>query len=264
MLRNKVNRKLSSIQAQKEKTKTMFKVSGQTALSLVCFFILIMGVYFFYQYLLKSSFFYLKEIAISPTTRVSHTQVLQLAHIAPHVNIISLNLKDVEKRIYENPWIKEVKLFRILPHKIKINLQEKEVFALLQKEKKLYYIEKSGELIKEAKKEEGLDFPIITSTSRDQEEVNYYQKALWLLEKAESLQYLNVKKISEIHLEESKGLTVYLLPHSTRVKMGSQNLEKKITRVEKVLDDLSQKHILAREIDLNFSKKVVVKTLKKS
>ncbi len=258
-----VNRRLGDSKERRAKLFKILKTSGAAAGALLCFFVVLLGLYFSYQQLLKSSFFALKEINTSKLLKINHEEILELAEVELGVSILSLNLGEIEKKIFQNPWVKKVQLFRMLPNKIRIEILEKNVLAIMKKDGKLFYIEPNGEVIKEVTSQEGLDFPIITSSSTGQEEAMFFELALLLLSDVKPYTFFDVKKVSEIHLKAGKGLEIYTLPYGTKIKIGSQDLDKKLDRLEKVLADLTKKQVLAREIDLNFSKKVVVKTLKK-
>ncbi|MBI2026814.1 MAG: FtsQ-type POTRA domain-containing protein [Deltaproteobacteria bacterium] len=260
----KKNKKVKSIEEQKKRRRRIFKTCIATAGASFIFFVFISFFYFGYHFIITTPLFSLESIEINKIQKVSRETVLELAGLTPTVNILSLNLKEVETKILQNPWVLKVEIYRILPHKLKVQIEEKKILSVLKKGKELYYIDLRGEMIKKVASEEGLNYPVITSSASGEEEMQYFEKALWLLKNTSQSFYLNASKISEIHLQESKGLMVVSLPHSTRIKLGIDDFVKKLTRLEKVCEDLQKRNIIASEIDLNFKKNVVVKVRKRS
>jgi len=261
--RKKGNLRLSDRKEKKQKIKKIFKTALSLSACIVTFLLFVSFISYVYGFILKAPFFELQDIWVSSTTKVTAEDILKIAQIMPKANILSLDLRSIEKKVLTNPWVKSVEIFRRLPHKIKIQLQEKDILALRNVAGNLYYIEPDGSIIAGVASKEGLNFTVITSSCTGEEESVFFDQALALLKSVKENQYFKSDKISEIHLQSSQGLVAYYLPYGTRIKLGSQNLKTKVERLEKVLADLSQKNIAAREIDLNFSKKVVVKILKK-
>ena len=263
-MRKRTRNKKINREEEKNRRYKILKTCLSTALASFVFSLVISLFYFGYHFMITTKLFSLESIEMNELHKTTRDEIIQQAGIAPSSNILSLNLKDIEKKILQNPWVLKVEIYRMLPQKLTIRIQEKTVLSLLKKGKDLFYIDSEGEIIKRASTKEGLNYPVITSLLSGEEETQYFEKALWLLQNTSQSKYLNISKISEILLQESKGLIVINLPHATRIKLGSDDFVKKLTRLEKVFDDLEKRNIIAAEIDLNFKKNVVVKLRKKT
>ncbi|KUG03566.1 cell division protein ftsq [hydrocarbon metagenome] len=93
----------------------------------ILFFITLICVFFF----LYSSFFYIDTISVSGNERVEESEVLKLSGVTKGTNIFKLDNRLCARAVETHPIIKTAQITRQLPREIKINIVEREMWAVM-------------------------------------------------------------------------------------------------------------------------------------
>ena len=125
--------------ARIKKVKTIRKLLNWTILLAIIIGILV--------FLCRSETFKICNIEITGNNQISQETILQLSEIHLEENIFLSNTIKAKEKISENPYIKEVKIKKILPDKIKIEVVEKEKAFMLQINENFAYIDKNGDIL---------------------------------------------------------------------------------------------------------------------
>ena len=225
---------------------------------------------FSYDFLTQCDYFKAKGLVVIGTHRLTQDQVLQQANIANGVNIFSVNLSKVRKRLLANSWIEDAEVRRELPTGINIRIKEQEPFAVLDLGRK-FIINAHGEIFKEMDKEDHCTLPIINglefSDINVKGEIRSIQfdavmKILGLGQKTESV--LPYSLIKKIHVDREIGLTIYAFDHIREIKIGYNNYPDKFAMLKDVLFYLEKNGGFSRleSIDLNNLNRIVVNPAK--
>ena len=83
-----------------------------------------------HRYALTTPRFAIKKLDVEGSRRLTDEQVATLAGVKPGDNIFKLDTAAAERRVLEDPWIKEVKIARELPSTLKVELSEREATAI--------------------------------------------------------------------------------------------------------------------------------------
>ena len=225
---------------------------------------------FSYDFLTQCDYFKAEELMVNGTHRLTQNQVLQQANIATGVNIFSVNLSKVRKRLLANSWIEDAEVRRELPTGINIRIKEQEPLAVLDLGRK-FIINAHGEIFKEMDKEDHCTLPIINglefSDINVKGEIRSIQfdavmKILGLGQKTESV--LPYSLIKKIHVDREIGLTIYAFDHIREIKIGYNNYPDKFAMLKDVLFYLEKNGGFSRleSIDLNNLNRIVVNPAK--
>ena len=265
-------KRLQSIQKQHRRKKRFshsFKLDKliQIAKTTV-FLILVLGLFVSVhaglklgvQFLKTSNFFALQEIKVIGNYRLSQEEVAKLTGLKPQVNLLTIDLKEIGKRIGRNPWVQELSLRRILPGTLRIKIREHWAVSLLLTDH-LYFVDSNGRIIKQAEPGEDLDLPVISGLSEATPEG--IRPALTWMNKAHFKQVIPLTHLSEIHVEENQRLSIFTMGPAIKILAEATFTDDQLHRLKLILNDLRQRGMIPRQIDLNYNKKVVVK-LKKS
>lgn len=109
--------------------------------------ILLLGGYFF----ATSSYFNIKEIAVTGNNTVSEEDVIKKSGVKKGYNIFKIREKDVKKNLTKDPYIAEVTLDRTFPGKLTIVLRERRGFASILYDKKYWLVDEDLTVIKALK-----------------------------------------------------------------------------------------------------------------
>lgn len=203
--------------------------------------------------LLRSNIFRLSDIRITGERVVTERQILDLAGLQQGGSLMRFNAKAAEARIAEHPWVESAEIKTQWPSAVEITVNEHQPFALVNvetdKERRLRYLSPSGRLFAEVVQGQELDFPVITGVAAGRDvDVNGFVKGslaesacalLQLAAKGNAI--LPIQAVSEVHVDEKRGVILYLVDRPFPVYFGADRLQTKFFRLVKVLEQLYAK-----------------------
>lgn len=225
---------------------------------------------FSYDFLTQCDYFKAEELMVNGTHRLTQNQVLQQANIATGVNIFSVNLSKVRKRLLAHSWIEDAEVRRDLPSGINIRVKEQEPLAVLNLGRK-FIINTHGEIFKEMDKADHCNLPMISGLEFSDINVkgesrsipfDAVMKILRLGQKPESV--LPYSLIKKIHVDREMGLSIYAFDNIREIKIGYNNYQDKYAMLKDVLFYLEKNGGFSRleSIDLNNLNRIVVSPAK--
>ena len=225
---------------------------------------------FSYDFLTQCDYFKAKELMVNGAHRLTQNQVLQQANITTGVNIFSVNLSKVRKRLLANSWIEDAEVRRELPSGINIRVKEQKPLAVLDLGRK-FIINTHGEVFKEMDRTDQCNLPMISGLEFSDINVkgesrsipfDAVMKILGLGQKPESV--LPYSLIKKIHVDREMGLTIYAFDHIREIKIGYNNYPDKYAMLKDVLFFLEKNGGFSRleSIDLNNLNRIVVNPAK--
>jgi cell division septal protein FtsQ len=231
-----------------------------------------LGLAVLYYQVLTCSWFFIKDagdIQIAGLKRLQPEVILKMAKLGPGTNLLVLKPVQVEHTLEAHPWIARASLTRQWPHRVQLQIQEREPMALVQLGE-LYYVDQRGRLFKPLSPGDPHDFPVITGLPREffssQEAalpvtMARVSQLMDLLKKAAPP--LNLENISEIHVDLDRGLTLYANGLGAGVDLGRDRYQEKLQRLALAWPSITRKGYLPRaaRISLDYPRKVLL-TLK--
>lgn len=224
------------------------------------------GVVELKRYLLTSPRLALRTVEVTGNDRVAAWEVRVLGGLKDGQNLLSIDLKETARQIRRHPWISDVRIRRLLPDRLQIDLQEREPIALLAMGD-LFYVDKQGVIFKKVKPGEELEFPVLTGFDKPgplQQGVigrQAIKEALALLERISEKTKFTRDQISEIHLDPTLGWDVYTAHAGAQIHLGWENFDKKLERLVRLLDEERLDLAQVRRIDMDLKKWAVVTPL---
>ena len=203
--------------------------------------------------LLRSSIFRLSDIRIIGENAVTERQVLDLAGLQQGGSLLQFNAKAAEARIASHPWVERAEVSTQWPSAVEITVTEHQPFALVNVEtdkgRRLRYLSRTGRLFAEVGQGQELDFPVITGAAagKDVEGDSFVKGSL--AESANNLlqlagkgnAILPIQAISEVHIDQQRGIILYLVDRPFPVYFGTDRLQTKYYRLVRVLEQLYAK-----------------------
>jgi len=240
-----------------------------TAVGTALMFVSLLFV-FSYDFLTQCDYFKAKELMVIGTHRLTQQQVLKQATITRNVNIFSVNLSKVRKRLLAHSWIEDAEVRRELPSGINITIKEQEPLAVLDLGRK-FIINTHGEIFKEMDKADHYSLPMISGLEFSDINVkgearsipfDAVMKILRLGQNSGSV--LPCKLIKRIHVDREMGLSIYAFDHIREIKIGYHNYPDKYSMLKDVLYYLKKNGGFSRleSIDLNNLNRIVVNPAK--
>jgi len=214
-----------------------------------------------YLFLRGAPFLRLKEVEIEGNRRVPTDEILAIAEVEDKPNILSLDIKALNRRLEGHPWIEGSTIKRIFPDGIRIVIQERKPMALIHLGR-LYYVDVNGEIFHEASGRERAAYPIVTGIRREDVENKerkaymLLQKALQLLKMTQGNKILPYRSISQVHLDRAVGLLLYTTKKGTEIRLGFGDFERKLQRLSKIWPAIRSMELCF--IDCTVPKRIIV------
>jgi cell division protein FtsQ len=229
---------------------------GFAGLSLLC----VAG----YRTLLTSPLLQVTTIQVSGYHRLDPQSVIQQAKIPSDVNILSLDLDGVNRRLRSHPWIAAALISREIPDRIRIEIKEREPVALVRGHQ-FFLMDYQGVCFASAVPSEYGSLPIITGLDPETLAPGCIvpRKFTVLIEDfyKESNLKMPWRLVSEIRWDKNAGVSIFTVQGGIQVDLGSDNFGPKMARLEKVLRYLEEKGLQKqlRGIDLSHGNRVFVR-----
>jgi cell division septal protein FtsQ len=247
-----------------EKFQGIVKKAIRVAFQLLLLsFFLWMG-HWVYVHLLGDPYFRVRKVEVEGGRKIPKETLLSLMVMEGMPNLFSVRLQELVKRLESHPWIKEVRVRKVFPNKIVIQIEERKPMAIIQLEE-LYYIDTQGEIFTPVGERDEYNYPYVTGLTRralekDPEEAKrLIAKALELLRIVGQRKVPPLEEISEIHMEKAFGIHCFTKAEGVEVKMGWEDLEEKLKRLSLIWSDLRKRGLSAVSIDCSDLRSMVVK-----
>ncbi len=208
------------------------------------------------RYVTTAPAFAIKLIEISGDDRVSQAMVRRTAGIEVGHNVFVASEHVLRRRLLRHPWIAEARVYRRLPDKISIEIEEHRAVAMLAMEG-LYLVGSEATVFKPVEAEDPHDLPVVTGVDRARFTRNrayrtsMLLKIVALMHDYRSAGLWRREPISEIHVEDDKSLTLYVNEDAMRVGLGKGPYLAKLRKLRRVLDRLKEDHARAEYVHLD-------------
>lgn len=242
----------------------VLKQSVQVALSLLGIVALCFAGYQVYAHLQEDSLFRVREVEIRGCQKIPEETLRSLARVEGNLNLLSLRLEEVAQRIEAHPWVDGVRVKKIFPDRISIQIEERRPVAILQMEEP-FYIDSRGVIFSRVGDRDGYDYPFLTGLNRQDLErepemaKSLIEKALECLRAFHRWAIFPLPEISEVRMEKRVGISCVIGVGGIEVRMGWDHYEEKLRRLALIWSDLQRRGIVARAIDCRELKRMVVK-----
>lgn len=247
-----------------ERFQGLIKKSFRIALRLLLLSFLLFVGHRVYDHLLEDRFFCLKEVEIKGCQKLPQEQLLSLIQVEGRPNLFTVAPGEISKRLESHPWIEEVRVRKVFPNKISIQIKERKPIAILQLEDP-YYIDSKGVIFAPVGERDGYNYPFFTGLTRQtlerepEQSKRLIMKALELLAALTQRRVSPLEEISEIHMEKVFGVECFTKNEGIEVKMGWDRFGEKLKRFSIIWSDLQRRGITPVSIDCSDLKRMVVK-----
>lgn len=222
-------------------------------------------LYGIYMLAFIQPYFKVEDIEIKGSLNVlSPEDVVEQSGINVGDLLLRISVKDVQKRLSENPWIKESAVHRKFPNMVWIYVNEYSPEAIVKLDN-LYYVDRLGNQFKKVSVKDNKDFPVITgleefefSASSDEFKSKVVE-ALLVRDLFEKSSIYEGYGLSEIHISPTKGFSIITMDNPLELRLGFGPFNEKLNRLEMVHSAIRSHGGVALYIDLRPEGKVFVK-----
>jgi cell division protein FtsQ len=226
------------------------------SVKIVAVVLLLGGVYLGWMEAKKPGRFPLQEIHLEGVVNSDVEEALKVIKTDKGVNLFTINLTEVKNSLLTLPWIRTVRVKRVFPNALAINLSEKIAVCMGKKDGRLHLLDEYGARIKQLEAKDPLVFPVVATTDLNRERpakivwlINLLGRHPWLKDRvSEATGYAGDRWV----LYTKKGIKLLL----------SADAEKELAlllRLQKRYDILNRQ---VRQIELRIPGRVAVRMIK--
>jgi cell division septal protein FtsQ len=223
--------------------------------------------------ILKTDRFELIQFKVSGTFHIRSQGIRAIFEPALHRSLLTLDLEPFMQELLDHPWVRDVRIKKVLPDTLWIHIQERVPVAVVESRGEFHWVDAEGVVLgssNPAKDSRSKPLPHIRGVNlyglmrRDPDPLNRLRAGVTLIELIKSHP---VSHSTGLGLEDSlvldlshgeKDPRLYLEGYTLRFGEGAY--EEKWKSFLAVYEDLRDRDLAPEEIDLRFMDQVIVKT----
>ena len=224
---------------------------------------------FIHDFITQCDYFRVDTISVDGCAHLTKKQILEAAKIKEGDNFLSMNLKNIQKKLLAYPWITKAEIARTPAGIISIRICEQKPLAVVDFGKQ-FLINTDGVIFKEATSSETAGLPVVSGVdysdwkSAETPGAPFISSVLEILKVGNTPGGVFTKvNIKHILIDKEMGLTLQLEGDGPvrMVKLGYGDYDVKCSRLGRILSYLStDAHIpFIEEMDLRNPDSVVAK-----
>lgn len=111
--------------------------------------------------------FGISEVALAGEHEVSRDDILKTAGITEHTSLLFLDAAQTRARLLTNPWIAEATVLKLYPGRLRIEIKERNAFALWQREARTSLIAHDGTVLAQSVADRFAALPLVVGTGAE-------------------------------------------------------------------------------------------------
>lgn len=222
------------------------------------FFLIILFLLTILYSLYSHTFMQISDIYISGNKNISDEQIISQMSNPIGENILTYNIADSEERINAIDTVDGVEIKKVFPNLLSIEVDESYPLFYQEEKDKTFYIDNKAKIIENSPENNDGLIKIRGAKLRNITGENFTssEASLNFIKAIQEFSYID--KVKEIDLENKAEIGIML--NDIDVKFGDlNNISDKLKLLDKILNDIDQKGVLAVQIDLDNGKNPRVK-----
>jgi len=220
----------------------------------VCILSMLITIYIFSK---EEPLFFIKNIRINGASQLGDNDIM--GRISPFMqgNLLRVDVQKIKEVITSHPFVKEVRIKRVFPFSIIIDVKEKTPSALwVNNEGVISVLDEYGEPYKRLTKGEIRNMFVINAGTKTDVKSLYKETSGWI---AEGI--VKRDSISEIAYNEG-SVTVFGSEDGVEILLGKEDLKGRLKRAVSILEDAKKRGLLIKCIDARFEKGGIIQERK--
>ena len=201
------------------------------------------GILFAYRWVTEHEFFALVNLNIVGGQRLSPEEIAAMGGVSVGVNVLSINIAEVQRRIAASEWLESVSVTRVLPDGLVIEVKEREPAFLVRRDEQLYYADVNGQPIVTLGVEKFISLPLL-----EKEDGVPVGNGIRLLLDAVSRNSLpfGMSQIAWLRQDSAEQFSIFLEKPRVLVQLDGTDLDATMACLIKLWADLESRGELGR------------------
>lgn len=213
---------------------------------------------------LNSNYFTVNKVHIKGDQLLSEQYILKLCDLNKKTNIFNVQQEKLANKLVKLPQVKGAVVKRNLPREVVIKLKEREPVVLISDNSSFFMIDKQGWILDTLNTVGSKKLPLFID-----ENINKENNKIKLTKHSKlAVDYLS--KLSEQLLQEvqefkvrSSGEVILVLREGGKVNLGKElKIAKKAKIFNKIYNDLQNKGVRVKYINLKYNRNIFIKVKK--
>jgi cell division protein FtsQ len=215
-----------------------------------------------WRWVLTTSRFAVVQVEVRGASRIPVERIVAAAGIEPGANLLRLDVAGATARVEAMPEIRRAQIVRDLPGHVTIHVDERRPFTLVSAGR-LHWVDEEGRALGVTSEAVALPVPAITGLTEDELRTmrtapsTKAQVAIGLIRTLLRSSSALAEEISEIDMSRKDGPVLYTVD-GVEVRLGSEEWEDRLARLEGVLAQLGRDGGGVGTVDLRFRDQVVL------
>lgn len=198
-----------------------------------------------HRYALTTPRFAIQTIEVQGARKRGEDQIAKQMGVKVGDNIFSVDTVLAERRVLEDPWIREIKITRSLPATLHVEIAEREAAAIASIGDQMYLVTRSGEPFKRLEDGDPFDLPVITGIdpkeiARDRvREIERVATGIQILRHWERIGVSKTHPAQEVHLTPGGDAVLTVGKGGIALHLGAGPWRKKLLMAERVMQRLA-------------------------
>lgn len=205
----------------------------------------------------KEPFFFIKNIKINGNDQLKDGEIM--GRITPYLKetLFSVDASKMQEAIISHPFVREVRIKRIYPFSIIIDVKEKKPSALwVNTNGEVNVLDENGEPYKQLARSDTMGMFIINAKNKTDVKSLYREANAWFAEGV-------IKKdaVSEVAYNDG-NVTIFGMGDGVEIILGKEDQKERLKRAVAVLEDAKKRGLLIKCIDARFEKGAIIQERK--
>lgn len=212
--------------------------------------VLLFIICIFMAFFLSSSFFQIKFIAVNGNNNVTREEIIKLSSIYYGENIFRINKRNSMKSIFQNPYVKMIKINRVMPNRVVIEIIEREIMAYVPYVGSYLNIDEEGMILEINPAITLIDLPVVKGLKfetfkvgevLDIENEEQFSTTILLIKEIKNAGMLNL--ISEIDVTDLSNIRLKIKEGIKANLGGADNIYYKISFSKSIIEDVRRQNL---------------------
>jgi len=211
-------------------------------------------------WVLTSSRFYLRDLSVEGTHRVSADRLRQTLAPLRGENLVRLPLSRIETLLRSQPWIESVEIEKVLPDRVRVSIRERRPVALLAGAGgELSWADPSGHPIaRVAPGEKTEGFLVVDLTSAGPDAPAALSQALDVAAELGRAKRAWASGLTRVDVLGEGDFRLHTKDLAYPLLVRRSDLVLKVHRFEELLPELERRYQALEAVDLRFARRIVI------
>ena len=205
----------------------------------------------------EEPFFFIKNIRINGNEQLKDGDIM--SRITPYLkeSLFSIDASKMQEAIISHPFVREVRIKRIYPFSVIIDVKEKKPSALwVNTNGEVNVLDENGEPYKQLARSDIRGMFIINAKEKTDVKSLYKEVNVWFTEGV-----IKRDAISEVAYIDG-NITIFGMGDGVEIILGKEDQKERLKRAVAVLEDAKKRGLLIKCIDARFERGAIIQERK--